>query len=269
MLKVVFVVVNYDTSELTMKLYDSLACQTGIGAEYDFKLIIVNNSDNCNETKVLYEFFDSKKNVLLLDCKNNPGYFGGINRGLSVLAEEEKNYVVIGNNDLCFEKNFIAKMFKKKYDKNIFAICPDVITPEGLHQNPHILYRISRFRKLQFDLYFSHYYVGKTLEIIRKLLPKRKNLGINLIEGEIHMGIGACYILTSYFFKKYRQLDCPVFLYGEEAFFSHQIHQSGGILWFDPALKIYHAGSATISKFKKRSAYEFARKGYPLYRSLM
>lgn len=83
------------------------------------------------------------------------------------------------------------------------------------------------------------------------------------------MGIGACYILSPEFLKIFNQLDYPHFLYGEEAYFSNQIHSSGGILWFDPDLVVHHAESATLSKVPKRTAYEFSKSGYPSYRRML
>ena len=83
------------------------------------------------------------------------------------------------------------------------------------------------------------------------------------------MGIGACYILTRAFLERFKELHYPYFLYGEEAYFSNQIHTAGGILWFDPVLRVHHAESATLSKIPKRTAYEFARSGYPSYRKML
>jgi GT2 family glycosyltransferase len=96
----------------------------------------------------------------------------------------------------------------------------------------------------------------------------KKNL-LSQAGGELHMGIGACYILTQNFLRNFTQLNSPTFLYGEEAFFSEQIHSKNGILYFDSSLVVLHAESATLSQIPKRKSYEFAREGYPLYRKLM
>ena len=82
----------------------------------------------------------------------------------------------------------------------------------------------------------------------------------------IHMGIGACYILPSVYFDFIKRLDYPFFLYGEEAFFSQQIHTAGGTLFYDSSLSVLHAESATLSKLPSRMTYEYARQGYPTYK---
>lgn len=80
------------------------------------------------------------------------------------------------------------------------------------------------------------------------------------------MGIGACYVLLPAFLKKYKSLVFPHFLYGEEAYLSRQVHERGGLLFYDPDLVVLHKESATLSKLPKRTTYEFGRDGYWHYR---
>jgi GT2 family glycosyltransferase len=150
------------------------------------------------------------------------------------------------------------------------AVCPDVITADGLHQNPHILKRISSIRRFQFDMYFSNYWVARLLVLLLRFIRPVKASREQTGEAhEMHMGVGACYILTSRFLARFKQLNYPHFLYGEEAYISDQIHTAGGILWYDPALCVHHAESAALSKIPRREAYEYERVGYPNYRSLL
>ena len=81
------------------------------------------------------------------------------------------------------------------------------------------------------------------------------------------MGIGACYVLLPSFLSRFRQLDFPHFLYGEEAYLTRQVHSAGGKLYYDPELKVQHKESATLSKLPKRTTYEFGRDGYWSYRT--
>jgi GT2 family glycosyltransferase len=83
------------------------------------------------------------------------------------------------------------------------------------------------------------------------------------------MGIGACYVLTENYFSHFDNLDCPVFLYGEEVFMSAQIHSKGGVLIYEPRLRVSHTKSAALSRIPRRVVYEYERKSYLLYRNLM
>jgi GT2 family glycosyltransferase len=265
-----FIVVNFNNYQYTKLLIKSLLSQQGIKAKFNLNCIIINNSTDNEDTKLLNEYCNDYSHVVrVINSPKNCGYFGGLNIGLASIADIEKSFVVIGNNDLEFAEDFCDRLISTEYSYKINVICPGVITPEGYNQNPHIPVPISSFRRFQFDVYFSHYYAAFVLNLIKNLVGYKKSTSINYDKGEIHMGIGACYILTRSFFEHSCQLECPTFLYGEEAFLSHQIHSNGGILYFDPALKVFHAESATLSKIPKRQSYEYARDGYSLYRKFM
>jgi GT2 family glycosyltransferase len=269
-----FLVVNFNNHSFTQLLCKSLLDQSGVFKNYSIECIIVNNSTDDNDSYLLEEFADQHSWIKIITPADNIGYFGGLNYGLeNINFSKEQDIIVIGNNDLQFKNDFCEKLIKqyKSYEDNVYAICPNVITPEGLNQNPHVPKKISFFRRTQLDIFFSHYYVASILVFLKSLYEKKhlRSNSINPISGEIHMGIGACYILTANFFKSFSKLSYPYFLYGEEAFFSEQIHSKQGILYFDSSLTVFHAESATLSKIPKRMSYEYAKKGYPSYRKFL
>ena len=267
-----FIVVNFNNCQYTVSLCESLSKQAGAFDQFDIECIVVDNSTDRNDSALLAEFAISYPWIEILNPGENIGYFGGLNYGLTQLEKSKKEgIVIIGNNDLEFQSDFCTKLLTQKYQDNVFVICPSVITPEGYNQNPHILEKISTFRRFQFDVYFSHYYFAIILLFVKSLFQRdqpKRNLSSDTAK-ELHMGIGACYVLTSNFLKYFYRLNCPTFLYGEEAFLSDQVHSRGGILYFDPSLVVLHAESATLSKIPKRKSYEYAKEGYPLYRKLM
>jgi GT2 family glycosyltransferase len=229
--------------------------------------IIVDNSTDEEEAKDCRALSTSYSWVTYIRAPKNLGYFGGLNYGLSMTEFVDAAYVVICNNDLEFEEDFCEKLIRARYAPNVFSVCPDVISADGRHQNPHILRRINWFRRLQFDLFFAHYYVSRLLLLfLRVVRPVKASRPQASERREIHLGVGACYVLTGEFLKRFKKLEYPHFLYGEETYFSDQIHSAGGILWFDSDLRVHHAESAAIVKMPNRAAYEFARSGYPSYR---
>ena len=272
-----FIVVNFNNFQYTKLLIDSLIKQDECNTSFEFKCVVVNNSTDAHDTDILSKHCENLPYVKVIDCPDNPGYFGGLNRGLELIKGDDKGFVIIGNNDLEFKSDFCQRLLESQslYPENTHAICPDVITVEGRHQNPLVLNRISTFKKLQYDIYFSHYYIATTLAFIKSSLMMIVKSVINpaktveLLPGEIHLGIGACYVLTPAFFSHSSKLEFPTFLYGEEAFFSEQIHLNNGILYFDPSLTVYHAESASLSLLPKRRTYEYQKTGYPLYRDFM
>jgi GT2 family glycosyltransferase len=265
-----FISVNFDGAAHTGRLLDSVAGQDGTPGEFSIDCIIVDNSTlaaramECERMVACYPF------AKYIKANANLGYFNGLNCGLAAKVPGAPSFVVICNNDLRFGADFCRVLLRTAYPQNALAICPDLVTTSGYHQNPHILTRISWLRRLQFDLYFSHFRVSRFMAGLLRLLRRRTSERPTPPAGcELHMGVGACYVLTSGFLERFERLHFPFFLYGEEAFFSEQIHASGGVLWFDPDLHVTHDESASLSLLPNRAAYEFARRGYPVYRRLM
>jgi GT2 family glycosyltransferase len=265
-----FLCVSFNNAGDSKKLVRSLDFQQRHGSDFSVDCVIVDNSTKKEEAADCETLSRTYAWVTYLRAPTNLGYFGGLNYGMENTGSTQVTYTVICNNDLEFHDDFCRILTAKTYDQNIFAVCADVVTADGVHQNPHILNRINWRRRCQFDLYFSHYYVSRTmlriLQIARpvKRSPRQPSQGC-----EVHMGVGACYVLTAEFLQRFKRLHYPFFLYGEEAYIADQIHSAGGVLWFDPDLRVRHAESATLSKVPSRTAYEYARAGYPDYRRLM
>lgn len=263
-----FVCVNFNNSTYTEKLCKSLDAQLGRGFEFSIRCIVVDNSTDNQDADKLMRYCGAIDWVVYIRSPVNVGYFGGLNRGL--IETKGSKYVVIGNNDLEFQPDFCSKLVNKIYKHNQLVICPDIITPDGVHQNPHVLKRTNWWRRFKFDMYFAHYSMAVILSYISGLYKERVNTRKTTDTAcEISMGAGACYILTRRFLDKIDSLYFPWFLYGEEACLSWQVRESGGIMWFDPELVVKHAEKATCSKLPSRVAYGFGREAYWQYRSLL
>jgi GT2 family glycosyltransferase len=270
MYKIAFICVDYNGWKYTSSLCKSLEQQFKHGIDFSITCIVVDNSMDNENSNILSDLLTEYKWAIYKKSPRNAGYFGGINIGLAELDLTEWDFVVVCNNDLDFDSEFCINLIKVKYADNIYAICPDVLTVDGIHQNPHVLKPVSMLYKFKLDLYYSHYIIARVLTAMLQIVRPVKASPIQPHRGcEIHMGIGACYILTKEFLRKFSTLHFPHFLYGEEAFFAEQIHTSNGILWFDPTLLVHHAESASLSKIPKKITYEYARSGYSSYRNLL
>ena len=268
-----FICVNFNNSSYTKKLIGSLKEQVNRDDIFSIRCIVIDNSTDEEDVRSLKKYCSTLDWVNYIRSANNVGYFGGLNLGIENIKLENSKFVILCNNDLEFESYFCETLLNSKYANNVFAICTDIITKEGIHQNPHHLKKISYVKRLQFDAYFSHYFIGVALQSIKHFMKNMTNKVQKDIKPlhscEINQGVGACYILLPSFFEHIDKLYFPWFLYGEEACFSWQVHDKKGILWFDPELKITHDESATLSTLPKRITYEFARTSYWGYRHLI
>ena len=233
--------------------------------------IIVDNSTNSDEAMRCQEICAEFPWASYIRSEKNLGYFGGLNRGLAAARSNDADFVVIGNNDIEFEPDFCERLISLIPDPSVFAICPDEITSDGIHMNPYVKHRISPLRRFQLDLYFSNYYVARLLLFIYGIVRPHKKSRLQPQSGgcELHMGHGACFVLTQEFLKRFESLNYPHFLQGEEAYFSDQIHSAGGRLWYEPALRVRHAEKGAVSTIPKRINYEYGRRAYPTHRRLL
>lgn len=264
-----FVCVNYDGFKFTKSLILSLLNQTGIGVQFKIKIVVVDNGPSVDLE--IRDYCRLNENVKYLRSDINDGYFAALNMGIKSLAKENNKHVIVCNNDLEFSESFCKKLSQIEVHENVQVICPDVVTLDGQHQNPHHINGLSRLKIFLFDCYFSHYSIAKILLIFKQVCRKFKlesklepvKYPINL---EINQGVGACYVLTSKFIEMHKELFFPSFLYCEEATLSWQVRNSGGIMVYNSSLKVTHVESATLSALPSRDTYEFGRDSYWIIR---
>lgn len=266
-MKISFFTVVYNNIYDTEKYLRSLSLQVEVPSSVGIQCIVIDNSTNTDIILQLNELVSEFEFAVLLRPGQNLGYFGGFNYAFDNTVAASSDFVVLCNNDLVFDKHFVHKLCSKVYPNECHVICPDVVTLDEIHQNPHVLKPLGFFQRSKLDLYFSNYYIARLLVFIRNLLSVKSNKGKKKrLPTYIHMGIGACYLLNKGFFKHSKRLNYPFFLYGEEAFLTKQVHDHGGKLFYDPDLVVQHAESATLSKLPSRIIYNFARDGYFVYR---
>jgi GT2 family glycosyltransferase len=262
--KITFLAVVFNNIFDTLNFCQSLEDQINVD-NINIECILIDNSDDFDIVSQVSNLQTQFIFVKVIRPGVNLGYFGAFNFYFDNASSEPSDIVVLCNNDLIFSCNFLFKLSSKKYLNKVFVVCPDVITVEGVHQNPHVLIPRNKFQRLKLDLYFSHFFVALILNIFQRCLyhfyPKKVRR-FSAAPGYLHLGIGACYVLLPSFMSKFRKLYFPHFLYGEEAYLTHQVHNAGGKLFFDPDLKVQHNESATLSLLPKQKAYAFARDGY-------
>lgn len=268
-MKIPFICVNYSTSVETVKYINNVK---SISDNNEAVIIVVDNSPSVDDFDIIRKFIEvnykDDKNIVLIK-RENKGYFQGLNDGILYAKELglTNTFYVIGNNDIIFEDNFIFELKNMSFNENVLVIAPDIITNEGSHENPHVIEKMGFMRKFKYDVYYSHYLISKLMSKIKS--TERRYNAFDPIGKEIHMGIGALYILTPNFFRFFDRLSEEVFLYGEEAILAGQINAVNGKILYEPALKCYHNESATTSQIKSKTKYEIVQKSYRKYRKYL
>ena len=264
-MKLAFICVNYNNINFTIEFIDSIK---KIKNDIPFTIIVVDNCSIDDSVEKLNEMEKDNENLIVVYSKTNVGYFKGLNLGINKLDTNTYDYIVIGNNDLTFDNNFVEKLQSKNYQEDVLVIAPNIIRMDGIHQNPHIINKFRTLEKVYRRIYFSNYYISIVLQRFYNLL--RSNLkpidreGFD-VEQVITMGYGACYILTRNFLKNFNNLDAPNFLMGEEGVIANQVLSVNGKTLYDPHLIANHHDHSSIGKVSSRKLYNFSKESYFYY----
>ena len=265
--KYAYICTNYNNSNFSIDASESFLTQFGEHAT----VIIVDNGSDRNFVNDLNNYANGKVNVVILDTRENTGYFSGLNQGLEFICtmHDAPKWVFVGNNDLIFQDGIAdAVASKLKFLESFPVISPNLITLDGIHQNPHIISGISHFRRFVYSFYYRNFLLARLIIAITRMsqsFSKRPDTNSWRIGQKIWAGHGACYLLTPDFFKKMCRLDSHSFLYFEEVFLAQQIERLGGSIWYEPSLVIKHLCNGSIGKLPNRKVWEFSRDAYNAY----
>ncbi len=267
-IKLGFIFTNFNNTKFTESAIKSIS-------ESDAKyapVIIVDNASKQEHVIKLRSIANEYNNVKLICNVENIGYFKGLNVGIKLGKNQypQVKYWIIGNNDLTFSKDILAQVLSNQSILNDYpVISPNIITIDGIPQNPHVISKISKFREVIYDLYHFNYYLAGFIKKLAKFTHRytdRDDEAHHEEAMEIYQGYGACYILTPTFFENFEELWSPTFLMYEEFFLSKQLEEKGYKIFYEPSIRIQHHWHATTTELPKRLYWEFSRNAHKEYR---
>lgn len=267
-MRVGYVCTNFNNSTFTVDAVRTLLSNK----RHDIRIAVVDNASGAESLGKLLLLENDYPCVRVIQCKENVGYFRGLNVGIRYLRNEFAgvDWMVVGNNDLEFPDNFIDVLETNAERFRAHAVVsPDVVTIEGEHQNPHVIAGISKLRELFYDLYYSNYYVAMLIQKLARTLPsvsERSDEEHWQTAQPIHQGHGSCYVLTPRFFEQFSELWAPTFLMGEEYFLSKQLSDVGQQVYYDPTLQVVHHWHGSLAKLPNKARWAMARDAHREYR---
>lgn len=271
-IKLIYIFVNYNNSNESILTIESILNSEFNNSDH---IIIVDNNSDAKSIETLELFLREKSdNIVLIKNINNVGYFGGLNIGIRYVAKNKLKFdaLIVGNNDLYFPKDFKSMIFKKS---NLFlkypVISPNIITLDGVHQNPHVISNISKIREVIYDIIYMNYYFFKIIGFLAKMthsFTDRNDEKHYNIAQEIYQGYGACYILTPLFFHNFNELENPCFLFYEEFFLSKQLEKAGFRYFYEPEIKLVHRLHSSTGLEPKYKLWKFGRDAHKKHRIL-
>ena len=267
-MKIGYVCTNYKNSAYTREAVSSLLKD----GENEYRIVVVDNNSDSKNVEELKSVASEYQNVALLLNKENVGYFRGLNDGIRHLraSQPDIELMVVGNNDLVFPADFAESLRRnltlfEKYP----VVSPDIVTLDGVHQNPHVIQRISKLREFIYNLYYANYYVAIGIRKVAKLtrsFTDRRDESYHDVAQEIYQGYGACYVLGPVFFRHFEELWAPSFLMHEEFFLSKQLSDKGMSVYYEPSIKVRHCCHGAMATITSRKAWEAGRAAQKIYR---
>lgn len=263
-----YVCTNFNNSGFTRKAVRSFLAS----GPCEHRVVVVDNRSEPPQVRMLQELREELPAVELLLNQENVGYFPGLNLGIRHLRAKfpELDHLVVGNNDLEFPADFLRSI---EACAATFAahpvVSPDVVTLDGVHQNPHVIARIGAVRELVYDAYYANYFLALLIKQAARLthgFTDREDETYWRVAQPIYQGHGSCYILGPLFFQHFEELWAPTFLMHEEYFLSKQLIDKGMQVYYQPAISVRHHCHATIDKVPGRKMWELAREAHRVYR---
>lgn len=186
-------------------------------------IILINNSSLAFGKKIKKNF----PKITLINTQKNLGYAAGLNIGIKLALKDNPLFILILNNDVFAQKNFIKPLldFAKKSKA-------DLISPKILDQDGNIWFNGGEIDKNRFT-------AGHTL-------------------GKLDFLSGCCLLIKSEVFKKIGFFDERYFMYYEDVDFCLRARKAGFKLAIDEKTIVYHRVKKTDKK-RKLVEYYLAR----------
>lgn len=275
-MRVGYVCTNFNTAAYTAtalrSFYEGVPRDAAIA-------VVVDNGSRPDDVARLRELQREFPQATILYRTDNVGYFAGLNIGLAQIrrAHPEVEHVVVGNNDLTFFSGFHEALASCEDVLSRWAVlAPDLLTPTGQHQNPHVLAPISRARRFVWALYFAAYPLAVVIRAFAQAShpitgrPERVgNADWHSQSGPILMGYGACFVLGPRFFARFDRLFAPTFLMQEEFFLAEQLRSVGQQVYYEPRLRVQHRDHASVGQLPNRRLWQLSRDAYQVYRDYL
>lgn len=227
--KLVYIVVlNYNGYKDTIECLKSLS-----KINYkNYKIVVVDNCSTDNSVENIKNYIVD--NVYLLESNENLGFAGGNNIGIKFALENDAEYILLLNNDIIVDKDFLSNMidgFKNNFDVGM-------ISPKIYYYDNKKLINSFGARK---SLYGTIKNIGQNCKDCEKF---SEDLFVDYI-------MGCCMLIKSDVIKKVGLLEEKYFMYLEESDYCEKVNKAFKIMVKSDSHIWHKEGSSTKKSFSK------------------
>lgn len=252
--KFTFLILHYMNADVTANCIESILTSM---PEREYNIVVVDNASNNGSIEVLQEKYGDKNIIHFLSNKENLGYARGNNIGFSYAKHELKTeWICLANNDVVFSDSMWIDKILGAYEKMpYFVLGPDIVTPDGEHQNPFRANVSGKKEVIKSLVHDEIVYILLKLGIQRKL---RKKMNIKNVRADVNWkntqedfkGVlhGSCFVFSPDYVKEFEGLYNGTFLYAEEEILCYVLQKLGYRYTYFSDVQVMHCHATSFKK---------------------
>jgi len=238
MKKVLFIILNYNSSKYTIQCINSLKTISKKTVNF---FMIIDNGSTVESLDEILNIKDIEKNIIMIKNNNNLGFAKANNIGINYAIKEKMDYVCLLNNDTkIIDSEFVTKIVDIFEDnKDIIAISP-------------VMY----FEDMQLNRSYGFFPIKKYINsLMLKRLSKKKNSEILNSKENVYTRVdyisGACMIIKLNVKDTLNFLDEDYFFYCEDMQFAFTAKKENMKVGIAPNARLIHFGGGSTNEKSK------------------
>jgi hypothetical protein len=251
-MKIFIIILNWNNYDLTLESLQSLQ-EIKKPVKSQVFLMVVDNGSKDDSVKEIKKKFPGVK---ILENKKNLGYAEGNNRGMEYALKKGADYLLIMNNDIEVDKDFLVQLIKvAEREKKAGLFSPKIYFAPG--------YELHKKRYKEKERGKVIWYAGGIIDWDNILSPHR---GVDEVDKgqynqivETDYASGSCMLIRREVLKKIGLFDKKLFMYWEDSDFSQRAKRAGWKVLYVPQAKIWHKVAASSAIGSSLNDYYLTR----------
>jgi hypothetical protein len=237
MKKIAIIVLNWKQPKLTVETITSLLKINH--QSFIYEIILIDNGSPDDSLKIFNKKYKNNKFIKILNTKSNLGYVGN-NFGINYALDNNFDFIVLLNNDVLVDPNFLEELFKESNNY-------DILGPK-IYFAPGFEFHKDRYKKKD---------LGKVIWSMGGKMDWNNIYGSNISVDKVDHGqfdkinenidfvSGCCLMASRGVFKTIGLLDKNYFMYLEDVDFCQRAKKSKLKLACIPKSIIWHVNSGS------------------------
>jgi hypothetical protein len=239
MKKIAIIVLNWKQPKLTIETIASLLKIKH--NSFSYEIVLVDNGSPDDSIKIFNQEYKTNKTIKILDARFNLGYAGGNNFGIDYALENNFDYLVLLNNDVLVDPNFLEELLKESTNYDILG--PKIYFAPGF----------------EYHKGYQPKDLGKVIWSMGGQMDWNNIYGSNISIDEVDHGqfekivnnvdfiSGCCLMASRKVFETIGKLDEKYFMYLEDVDFCQRAKNVGFKMACIPKSIIWHVNSGSTS----------------------